>query len=226
METKKSNKANLENRKNDFFQIGLLISLLLVFAAFEWKTYQNEVIFPKHLTEIPFEELPDVLEPEKIKPEPPKPQPIELIITEEPIEQVEITIEEIEDYKYAEYAYVRPVMTEETPENQTDEPFIIVQKMPEFPGGVSAMNEFLKRNIKYPQLAKEIGITGTVFISFIVEKDGTLSSQTILKGIGGGCDEEALRVIRMMPKWEPGKQREVPVRVLFNLPVRFTLKNM
>jgi len=100
----------------------------------------------------------------------------------------------------------------------------IVELMPAFDGGEEAMYKWLGDNIKYPQVAKETGITGTVIVTFVVEKDGSITNVVLLKGIGGGCDEEALRVVRNMPKWKVGKQNGVPVRVQFNLPIRFTLQ--
>jgi protein TonB len=103
-------------------------------------------------------------------------------------------------------------------------PFTVVEQMPEFPGGDAARIKFLKENITYPQLAKEGGITGTVYVTFVVGKDGRLSNFKILRGIGGGCDEEAVRVLRSMPPWIPGKQGGKSVPVQFNLPIRFTLQ--
>ena len=100
----------------------------------------------------------------------------------------------------------------------------IVELMPSFDGGEEALYKWLGENIKYPQVAKETGITGTVIVTFVVEKDGSISGVQLLKGIGGGCDEEALRVVKNMPKWKSGKQNGVPVRVQFNLPIRFTLE--
>ena len=99
----------------------------------------------------------------------------------------------------------------------------IVEQMPIFSGGEEAMYNWLAENIKYPQVAKETGITGTVIVSFIVERDGSISNITIRKDIGGGCGEEAVRVVKLMPKWKPGKQKGAPVRVQYNLPIRFSL---
>jgi periplasmic protein TonB len=83
--------------------------------------------------------------------------------------------------------------------------------------------KFLQDNIKYPQMARESGIQGTVYVTFVVERNGSVTDVKILRGIGGGCDEEAVRVVQNMPKWEPGKQRGKPVRVQFNMPIKFTL---
>jgi len=97
--------------------------------------------------------------------------------------------------------------------------------MPSFPGGFDAMIKYLVSNIKYPEEAKKNGITGTVFVQYIVEKDGTVSNAKVLQGIGSGCDEEALRVVKAMPKWIPGKDdNNKTVRVQFNLPIKFSLE--
>lgn len=102
--------------------------------------------------------------------------------------------------------------------------YTISEEQPEFPGGEEALMSFLANNIKYPLAARENGIQGTVHITFVIEPNGELSNISVLRGIGGGCDEEAIRVIRLMPAWKPGIQRGKPVRVQFNLPVRFILQ--
>lgn len=107
---------------------------------------------------------------------------------------------------------------------EEEQPFTVVEQMPEFPGGDAARVKFLHENIYYPQIAKEGGITGTVYITFVVGKDGRLSGFKILRGIGGGCDEEAIRVLKMMPNWIPGRQGGKSVPVQFNLPIKFTLQ--
>ena len=101
--------------------------------------------------------------------------------------------------------------------------FTIVEQMPEFPGGQDAMFKFLGENIKYPKEARKQGISGRVFVTFVVEADGEITNIEMLREIGGGCDEEAMRVVSIMPTWEPGYQRGVPVRVGFNLPIKFSL---
>ncbi len=106
---------------------------------------------------------------------------------------------------------------------EEEAPFTVVEQMPEYPGGDEARIRFLRDNIEYPQLAREAGITGTVFITFVVGKDGRLSNFKILRGIGGGCDEEAIRVLKKMPPWIPGRQGGKTVPVQFNLPIKFTL---
>lgn len=106
----------------------------------------------------------------------------------------------------------------------TDQVFQVVEVDPEFPGGMEALIKYLSENIKYPEQAKKDKIQGKVYISFVVEKDGSVADAKVLRGIGGGCDEEALRVVNAMPKWTPGKMRNTPVRVQFNLPVVFKLQ--
>jgi TonB family protein len=102
--------------------------------------------------------------------------------------------------------------------------FMVVEGMPEFPGGDTALYRFLTENIHYPDSAKTAGIQGRVFITFVVNKDGSISDVRVLRGIGGGCDEEALRVVKSMPNWIPGTQRGKPVHVQYNLPIKFSLE--
>ena len=117
------------------------------------------------------------------------------------------------------------VEVEEVIEVEESKPvFTIVEEMPSFPGGDAERNKFLAENIQYPQQATENGIQGTVYVSFVVDSKGNVTDVKILRGIGGGCDEEALRVVRMMPKWHPGKQNGKNVRVLFNMPIYFKLQ--
>lgn len=104
------------------------------------------------------------------------------------------------------------------------QPFRIVEQMPEFPGGEEELMKYLKNNINYPQMARETGIQGVVIIQFVVGKDGRISGVKVLRGIGGNCDEEAVRVVKSMPHWKPGKQNGVAVPVYYQLPVHFTMK--
>jgi protein TonB len=101
--------------------------------------------------------------------------------------------------------------------------YITPEKMPEFPGGEQALYEFLAKNIKYPQAAKDSNIQGKVFVQFVVERDGSITNHKVLRDIGGGCGEEAMRVVKMMPKWKPGEIRGQIVRVQYVLPVKYEL---
>ena len=104
-----------------------------------------------------------------------------------------------------------------------DEIFLVVENEPEFLGGEDSLYAYIARNIKYPEAAKKEKIEGRVFVTFIVEKDGQVSSAKLLRDIGGGCGEEAIRVVKSMPKWKPGTQRGKPVRVQYHIPLHFIL---
>jgi TonB family protein len=106
-----------------------------------------------------------------------------------------------------------------------DRVFALVEEMPKFPGGDEAWSKYISTALKYPPEAKKKGIQGPVYIMFVIEKDGSVSEAKVLKGIGSDCDEEALRVVKESPKWEPGKHNGSPVRVQLHLPVKFTLDN-
>ena len=110
-------------------------------------------------------------------------------------------------------------------EGEESAAYVVVDEEPQYPGGMDALYAFLKENIRYPQQARDNGITGKVYVTFVVEKDGSISNPRLLRDIGGGCGPEAIRVVRMMPRWIPGKLRGETVRVQFNLPVKFTLSD-
>ena len=110
-------------------------------------------------------------------------------------------------------------------EKDNDSIYNTVEEMPEFPGGMEAMMKYISENVKYPEEAKDKNISGRVFVSFVIEKDGSVNEVKIMRGIGGGCDEEAVRVISAMPKWKPGKQKGKPVRVSYMLPLNFKLND-
>lgn len=105
-----------------------------------------------------------------------------------------------------------------------DSIYFIAEEMPSFPGGDEGMLKYFKDNVHYPAGAHASGTSGKVIISLIIERDGTLSHFKVVRGIGNGCDEEALRVLRNMPKWVSGKTHGKEVRVQMNLPVKFELK--
>ncbi len=108
-------------------------------------------------------------------------------------------------------------------EEMEEEIFVVVEEDPQFPGGMDSLYAFIQRNLRYPEKAFNDKIEGTVYVTFSVEKDGSIGAIKILRDIGGGCGEEAVRVVKMMPKWIPGKQRGIPVRTQFNLPIKFKL---
>ena len=226
MEEKKSPKANLENKKLMFMQIGLVISLLIAWLAFEHKSYDKREIDPSLLrqTEVLDEEMVEITKQEEQKPQPvemPK-QTTQLEIVQDDVEVEDIEINaEVEQNEVIE-EYVAPEVVEDEVVEQ--EIFKIVEEMPSFPGGEQKLMKYVSDNVKYPQIARETGIQGRVFVNFVVEPDGSVSNVSVLRGIGGGCDEEAMRVVKNMPKWKPGKQRGKAVRVQYMLPINFTLK--
>lgn len=123
------------------------------------------------------------------------------------------------------FAFSLNVNAQEKKTENSDVVFIVVENEAEFPGGVEAMNRFMAENIKYPTLAKQKNIEGKVIISFIVEKNGTLSDIRTIKDIGEGCGDEGVRIVKLMPKWKPAKQKGQPVRQQFLLPISFVLTN-
>ena len=226
MEEKKSPKANLENKKLMFIQIGLIISLAVAWAVFEMKSYDKREIDESLLrsTEMLDEEMVEITKQDEPKPEPvemPK-QTTQLEIVEDDVEVEDIEINADVQQNEVIEEYVAPEIEEEEVVEQ--EIFQIVEEMPSFPGGEQKLLEYVAKNVKYPQIARESGIKGRVFISFVVEPDASVSNVKVLRGIGGGCDEEAMRVVKSMPKWKPGKQRGKAVRVSYMLPVNFQLQ--
>ncbi len=111
-------------------------------------------------------------------------------------------------------------------ENVVEAPLTIVEQMPGFPGGDGEMMKYIQKNVQYPQVEKEAGISGTCYVTFVVEKDGSITDVKVLRGVSGGpgCDKEAMRVVKSMPTWKAGKQNGREVRVQFNLPIKFTLR--
>ena len=226
MEEKKSPRANLENKKLMFIQIGLVISLLITWLAFEHKSYDKREIDPSLLNrEVAVdEEMVEITKQEEQKPQPVEmpQQTTQIEIVDDNVETQDININaEVEQTEIIE-EYVAPEVVEE--EVVETEIFQIVEEMPQFPGGDAKLLEYVATHIKYPQIARETGIQGRVFVGFVVEPDGSVSNVKILRGIGGGCDEEAVRVIKSLPKWKPGKQRGKAVRVSYQIPVLFKLQ--
>ena len=224
MEAKKTPKADLEGKKRVFLQIGIAIALGAALVAFEWKHYERPEVSLGTL-EIDFIEEEDIpITRQEQPPPPPPPEPSqELIIVDDDVElEEEFTIDMDADV-FTEVQEFTPIQFEEEEEVDEDVIFTVVEDQPQFPGGEEARQKFLEDNLRYPQMAREAGIQGTVFVTFVVETDGSVTDVQILRGIGGGCDQEAVRVVQMMPRWEPGRQRGQPVRVQFNMPIRFRL---
>jgi len=227
MEQKKTPKADLENKRFIFTEIGLVIGLALMLVAFEWKSYEKTTVeVTSRQVENVSEDIIPITE-QKVKPPPPAPvkQVVKINIVEDNVTvDDDINIDAEADQNTEVQEYVAPVKTEEEESAEEAQIFMVVESMPEYPGGEAALYAYLAENIKYPQMAKESGIQGRVFVTFVVERDGRVTDVRVLRGIGGGCDEEAIRVVEGMPKWSPGKQRGKAVRVQYNLPVKFTLQ--
>lgn len=175
------------------------------------------------------------------KPKPPPPQ-IQLpklqkvikfvppkVVKEEVVEEVP-TIEEIKQNEVAavevegdaQVVFEEPVQAVVVEEDE-NKIFMVVEQQPEFEGGYEAMMNFIKKNMRYPASARRMGIDGTVYVSFVVGKDGSIADVKVLRGISADCDKEAVRVVQAMPHWKPGKQNGKPVFVRFNLPIKFKL---
>ena len=228
MEAKKTPRADLENRRGLFLEIGLAVILAAALVAFNIKSYDKEVKDVSTRT-ADVEIDADIIQTSEDTPPPPPPEEPEVVATElnvvendaEDIHEVGIINAEAKADEALEFTRVE---VKEEVEEAEEEVFLVVEEDPEFPGGLDALSKFIADNIKYPQLAKENNITGKVFVSFVVEKDGRVGQVKILRDIGGGCGNEAVRVVKMMPRWKPGKQRGKAVRTQFNLPVNFDLQ--
>jgi len=222
MELKKSDDANLEKKRIPLIIIGILFSTALVLVAFEWKAYEVEISELGMLDYDLIEEEIIPISQQQPPPPPPPPAPttvIEIVEDEKEIEE-ELVIEDMEVTEDTEIEFIEEAV-EEVDEEQI---FTIVEQMPSFPGGDAALMKYLGSSIKYPAIAKDAGIQGTVFVTFVVDEKGDVKDVKVLRSLGGGTDEEAIRVVRNMPKWTPGKQRGKPVKVQYNLPIRFTLR--
>ena len=228
MEVKKSPKADLENKKTSNLLVGAILTLAVLFIGFEWSEREVKVVTESGITEIVFEEemIPITeQEPPKQAPPPPEAPKMEEIIeiVEDDADVEESTIEASDDITAAvEVKYTAVEVEEEEVEEQ--QIFQVVEEMPEFPGGMGECMKFLGKNIKYPQISQENGVQGRVIVQFVVNQDGSIVDPQVVRGVDPYLDKEALRVISMMPKWKPGKQRGKAVRVKFTVPVMFRLQ--
>ncbi|MDH5366952.1 MAG: energy transducer TonB [Cyclobacteriaceae bacterium] len=221
MEHKKNPKVDIYRSSGIFFNVGLIISLVLTISAFEWKSYDTSEIVLQGQINNDFEDLLDVPLTQQPPPPPPKihqPDIIE-VADEEIIEEIEVDL----DIEITEEEVIEEIVFEEAEEEVADEVFTIVEEMAEFKGGKVAFAKFLQKNVKYPPIARRMGVEGKVYVQFIVGKDGTLSDIKILKGLGAGCDEESIRVMKKSPPWKVAKQRGRPVRLRMVIPLNFTM---
>ena len=231
MEIKKSPKANLENKKLLFTEIGLIISLLVVWLAFEWSTTDKQVSV--------FEETAEVVEAEEMIPitqETPPPPPTAAPKIPILSDQIDIVDDEIQvdDNLFMNLEDDASMGVEimdyvETVEEETVEeeaiPFQFVEEKPSFMGGdANAFSKWVNERLVYPDIAKENGVSGRVTLQFTVNTDGSVSNIKVLRGVDPSLDKEAVRVVSMSPKWTPGKQRDRAVKVTYTFPVIFQLR--
>jgi len=219
---KKSENADLSRKSGLYLNIGFVISLILVNTAFEWRFYDEGALADLGLVTDDFEEMLDIPLTEQPPPPPPKIQLQEIVevLDEEEIEEIDVDL----DIEITEEDVIEEIFLEEAVEEEIiDKIFTIVEKQPEFPGGTTAFLLYIQKNLMYPHQAKRMGIEGKVFVQFVVDTDGKISEVVAVKGIGAGCDEEAIRVIRNSPKWQPGKQRGRAVKVRIVVRLTFSL---
>lgn len=221
MEPKKHPSVDLRKKYTLFLSIGFLTSLALVTTAFEWRTYESIVI---DLQSVALEDadLPEIIPVTIINPPPPPPKQIKVVEVpnEEEVEDIEINIDMLDFNE----PVAPPIEFVETPEEEPEVIHVIVEEQPSFEGGLEAFYRYVAENLNYPNIAKRMDVEGKVFLSFVIDKDGSITQVEVLKGIGAGCDEEAVRVLENAPKWNPGKQRGKPVKVRMHLPIVFALK--
>jgi len=230
METKKTPKANLENKKVLFREIGLAVALLLAILSFEWKTY-DKTIAVSGISD--YKVIDDDFTP-ITQPDPPTPPEMpKMPLVSDVIEIVDNT-EKIKDDWVLPTEDVKGLKTDimeykprQVVEEAVDEvlPVAVVDEKPQFMGGdESEFTKWVFKNITYPDIAKENNIQGRVTCSFVVTAEGKVTDVQILRGVDSALDKEALRVISMSPKWTPGKHKGKPVRVKYTFPVIFQLK--
>lgn len=223
MEVKKNPEVDVNKKSSMYFMIGAVVALSVLLLSFEWKTYDATVQeLGKLVLDLEEEEIIPITQQE-LPPPPPPPPPATIIEIVEDDEEIEEELE-IEDTEVDEDEVIEIVAVEEEEEVAEEEIFTIVETNPSFPGGDAKMYEYLGKNMNYPPIAQDNNIQGRVYVSFVVEKNGKITDVRVLRGIGGGCDEEAIRVVKSMPSWSPGKQRGKAVRVRFNLPIVFKLQ--
>ena len=223
MQIKKYKHADLEGKRPVFFQVGIIIALGASFAAFEWGS--ADVKLPEVIAgneEVEEMDLPKIIKVEEKEPEQVKkieiPDILELTKDDDPRADEPNFSSEVTD----ETMEVK--LPDPEPEEVDDEVHILVERMPEFPGGMSALMTYFVTNVKYPAICAEMGIEGRVYVTFVVEKDGHVSAVRVLRSPDNNLSNEAVRVVSGMPCWSPGKQNGKPVRVAFTVPVNFRLQ--
>lgn len=228
MEPKKSKKADLENKKGIFLEIGLVVVLALTLFAFEWSTKPNLENSLGELADMDLEEeIIPITRQQEVKPPPPPPPPkvTEVLnIVEDDVEiEDELIIEDAESDQNMEIEIVEFEDVEE--EIAEEEIFFIVEDMPSFNGqGQEGFRTYIAQNLRYPDIAAENGISGRVYVQFAVNSKGEVVDAVVVRGVDPALDKEAIRVVMSSPSWAPGKQRGAPVKVQFTFPINFILQ--
>lgn len=226
IEIKKYPKADLANYRGLIFGFSLSLSMSIVIIAFEWKSYDKGVAELMDKSVNTFEVLAEI--PPTVIPPPPIPtvtQPsfVEVPDEEEIMEDLNITIDvEMNDDSRVEKITIQP-MEAAIEKEDTDVIFTIVESPATPNGGFEVFYKDIGERMNYPAQARRMGVEGRVFVEFVVNRDGTLTDLSVIKGIGAGCDEEAVRVLKTAQRWSPGRQRGKPVRQKMVLPIVFKL---
>lgn len=231
MEVKKSPKANLENRKLFFREIGLIVALGIVLMAFEWSTEEKgeSILQEEVAVEVEVETIPITTEAPPPPPEAPKVPVLsdQIDIVDDDIvvdTDLFISLEDDANLGVEIMDYVSDVYEEVIEEEAI--PFMMVEEKPSFMGGdANKFSKWVGENMVYPEIARENGIQGRVTLQFTIEADGSLTNIKVIRGVDPSLDKEAVRVVSTSPKWTPGKQRDKTVRVVYNFPVYFQLRN-
>lgn len=230
MQVKKTDKANLEKKKMIFLEIGLVVSLAICLVAFEWTSGEvtDSNLGDLQMNEVFEEEIENTVQetpPEEVEPPMEEPETVieELTIVEDDVKVDDVKINSEADEKTKTNTNIVQTFEVEVEEEVEPIAFAVVEDKPVFPGGDAALMKFIADNTKYPEIAKENGIQGRVFIQFVIDKVGNVTKVTVAKGVDPYLDEEAQRVVKMLPNWTPGKQRGKPVPVTFVVPINFKL---
>ncbi len=223
MEAKKTEKADLTRKTALFFSIGLLITMVITLTAFTWKDYDESLLDLQGKSANVFEEMLEVPPTEQPPPPAPviqQPQIVEVPDEEEIKEDLNLKFDvEVTEETKVETIIVAPAEEKE----DVDQIFSVVEETATPKGGMPAFYKFVSEKIKYPAQARRMGVEGRVFVEFVVNRDGTIVDVRSIKGIGAGCDEEAVRIVQSAPAWKPGKQRGKPVRQKMVIPIIFKL---
>ncbi len=229
MEIKKSAKANLEDKKLLFIEIGLVISLAITLFAFEWTSKETNVAVLEEQAQVVLEE--EIIPITQETPPPPPAAPkIPVLSDQIDIVDDEIEIDDdmfmnLEDDANLGVEIMDYVEVEEEVVEEEAIPFQLVEEKPSFQGGdANQFSKWVNQRLEYPEIAKENGVQGRVTLQFTVEKDGTVTKVKVLRGVDPSLNKEAVRVVSMSPKWKPGKQRDRAVPVTYTFPVIFQLR--